>query len=308
MREIIGWGGLLVVLAAASYLSHFSTPDGPRRAEPLARLGGLSRVELRTETATVTIERLREDGERFTRIRVGDEVFTGNAALDERMDELAELTPERTLGELGPEQLDKTGLGGKGSLQLFEGEELALDLALGDRAGGAGARYARIRGREVVHLLDARLVSDLAAARSRYMQRSLLSTEVRELYGVRLRAGDRVERFVHVNRLSARDDYWARPEAEDRIAEEASNYVDKLLRLAARRYVDEAAFEAAAPVLSTTWTGEDDRELERLELRRAGDAASPRYLARSTATRLPVEVPRGAAEVLERDLALVLGD
>lgn len=309
MMENRIYAGAALLLGLLSYLSVYSKPD----AEPTTDVvlvdmpvEQLERVELMTETATVKVTRsptakpvvIAERRDTAAR-------FTGNDQLVEALDSFAHLRAARSLGAMSDEALVKAQLSPpQGKLRLgFRDRE--HEVAIGGETKGGRYTYAKMKEEEQVVLLESGPLNKLKAARSRYMQRSLRDVDMKDVHAIELRAGSEENRFLHRNRLSPRDAFWARPETEGAFEEGASNFIDKINRLGVSRYLsEEEATKPSSTVLEVKWLGEADEVLETLALERV-DGERPRYVARSTATQAPVEVPSYMAEQIERDRHLV---
>ena len=103
------------------------------------------------------------------------------------------------------------------------------------------------------------------------------------------------------------DAFWASSTAPDERHETLGNYVDKVLKLTARKYgTSESPLPQGDPLFSMSWENDSGKTLENVRLFKS-DEKRVSYLVQSEATHVPVEVSRTIGEQLERDLDVILG-
>ena len=271
-------------------------------------------LALLTRTQTVSVERRKAsgDGPAYVWFDVGSGAkkrgFVANETVTGLFESFAPFQAFRSLGtDLTAEQLEEAKLDppqGKLIIRLASGDRT---YEIGGRTFGARDWYVRPSGGKEVFLVASRVISDLEFPEGRFMQRPLRKMVEKDISAAVLKAGDKEKRFLHQNRLSEKDEYWADPRSPDVRNETIENYLAKLNGLAASAYLEPDAISGATKVLEVSWLEGDDVK-ERLELYRVPGGDKEKYVAVSTASILPVEVPRTTAEQLEQDLAVVLAD
>lgn len=310
MTENRVYGGLLVVLLFLAYLSwHHEPPEPGSSAVVLAGAApeALERVRLETRSATVTVDArqappwivVEQAGRRFE--------LAGNSAFEKARAELAELEALRSLGRPSGEARERTGLEApQGHLEVSAaGKTVALEL--GKKTPGGRDWYAQRAGDDEVLLLSGTLVTDLLAARGRFMQRQVVTAAADTIAKARIEAGGVTLEVIHGNRLSPRDAFWARSDTPEVADAALGNYLEKARQLPVQSYPPKAELPVdPTPVLTLSWLGGSDELLEQMALFRAERDGTLRYYAESPATGRLAELPRSTAEQLERDLSLVL--
>ena len=314
MSENKLYGVLLAALLALAYLSWHRASDAPGETQ-VALLNGqpqaLKGIRLVAPTATVAVSFREAEPTRHAWFEVqtasGQRRFTGNKAFHDNLKAYAQLKAERSLGKLGRSDLEQTGLVRPSRRLELEFGERVRSFEIGGQTSGARDYYLRRAGGKEVFLVRRSMISDLETPQGRFMQRRLRRAPLKDVAELEISAGSQTTAGLQQNRVSPTDAYWARAENPDSVSDALGNYVTKLERLTAVKYLEDASvFDGATPVLSVRWKGDDEELLDTLELRRRADTSTPTYIARTNATQAPVEVPRFVAEQLESDLALVL--
>jgi hypothetical protein len=318
MSEVKLYGGLLVGLLVAAYVSH--TRQAPPPDEGAVRIldakpEELEKLELFARTQTVAFAwRSTPEGERYPWFEIeSGGARRGFAGSDESKTMLGSFAPFlalRSLGtELSAEELKQVGLAGpKPERRLVLGlRGGARAFEVGGRTSGARDHYVRPEGSREVFLVAARVLADLDLPDGKFMQRKLRSATLAEVERVVLAANGKRVTALHKNRRSQADAFWASESKPDEKDETLANYLDKLEKLSALEYLGDAkAPGGESVVLEVSWVGEKDEALGKLTLSRSGEGETASYRALSTATRTPVKVSRVTGEQLERDLEAVL--
>lgn len=315
MNEVKLYTAVLLALMVAAYLSW--TGDGEADQETKVTLlsatpEAIEGIELFTETSTVKLSFREVAGEKVPWFEVENSrstrAFAGGEDTSKLLEDFAPFEALRSLGKgLSKEELALTGLDApKRKLVIrLSGKDKTFDV--GERTSGARDHYVRPKASEEVYLVASKVLGDLQFPEGKFMQRKLREAPKTEVEKVTVNAGERGITALQKNRLSARDAFWASEAAPDEKNDTLGNYLDKLEKLTAVEYeADTKAFDAATPVLEAVWYGEDDKELGRVSLRRAGEGKDATFYALSTATKLPVKVSRFTAEQLERDATTAL--
>lgn len=234
--------------------------------------------------------------------------FVGNKSTKDLFASFAPFVALRGLGPgLTADQLKEVKLdhpSGKLVVRTKAGDKT---FEIGGRSYGARDWYLRPVGSKEVYLVASRVLSDLEFPEGRFMQRKLRELESKDVSSAVLKAGQKEKRMLHQNRLSEKDAYWADSAAPDARNETIENYLSKLDGLTASTYLEPDAVKDATQVLEVSWY-EDESPKETMTLYRTHEGDKLKYIAVSTATQLPVEVPRTTAEQLEQDLAVVIHD
>lgn len=315
--EVRVLAGVVLLLLAGAYLS-WTRKEQKVTQETVTILdvkpSEVQGLALVTRTQTVSVERRKAVGDQpaYVWFDVGAGAkkrgFVANKTVSTLFESFAPFQAFRSLGsELTPQQLEEAKLDppqGKLIIRLAGGDRT---YDLGGRTFGARDWYVRPSGSKEVYLVASRVVSDLEFPEGRFMQRPLRGLVEKDLSAAVLEAGGKQKRFLHQNRLSEKDEYWADPKSPDVRNETIENYLAKLNGLAASAYLEPDVISGATKVLEVSWL-EDDDPKERLVLYRLPDGDKHKYVAVSTISILPVEVQRTTAEQLEQDLAVVLAD
>jgi hypothetical protein len=271
----------------------------------------LSGVVLVTRTQTVSIARRAVDGREVSFFEIDQagrkRGFKANKQVSALLDGFGPFEAVRSLGALEAKQLDEVKLTSPQAKLILRvgGKDKVFEL--GTRTFGTRDWYVRAAGGREVYVVASKVIGDFEYPEGRFMQRQLRDLAEKDVSKVVLKAGGRERTFVHQNRLSEKDAFWAKADAPDQRDETIDNYLHKLDGLTATQYVEPAVVAQATPVLSVSWF-EDDKPKESLDLVRAGGPGVEKYYVTSTATALPVEVPSSSASQLEQDLATILAD
>ncbi len=118
---------------------------------------------------------------------------------------------KRTLGVVDEAKLEAMGL--KTPLRSLvvktaRGKTLTLDV--GEQSYGAQGRYARVRGDNVVHLIDAAIATGLEGGSDALLEKRLLTAELESIRGFSLKAGAATGGWVHVDKDQATKRFFAK--------------------------------------------------------------------------------------------------
>lgn len=273
MTEIRILAGFLAVLLMGAYLSWFSEDapavrrivlvDGDARA--------LERLELVTDTTTVSIEmRVDDAGARFPWIRHerkgASDRFVGGERVEEALDRLVPLMAERSLGEdLDPETLGGMGLvPDSGRLEMTVGGDVRA-FELGGRTGATdrGDYYLRRAGDDEVVLVAGRDLEAVERA-DRGRQRTIQSSEERDVARFTVTAADRTVELLHQNRTDS-DAFWALASEPESKSDPAARLVREVLRMSITDFPDPEPTVPDARV-RFEWFGADGEPLGWAEL------------------------------------------
>lgn len=280
----------------------------------------VTQVELRGGTDRVALS--RRDGERplywvsVTRApEAGEQTaaeFVGGEGVATLLEALAPLEAIRSLGALEGESVAELGLEeGVSRLEITCGER-SIVLDVGGTAYGTGNRYLRRSGEHEVFLVGAATLRSLETAEFQLMQRALHTFEESDIVELTITVDGQARRLEQRARFSRPE--WVDAEEPDRRNELYGNWLGRIARLRAQRYLapdaspggSEAGVSAApVPVVRVVYRGDGDAELGRLELVRV-DGDEVEYYARTETTRSWVLVPNSVAAQVEEDARSVV--
>jgi len=317
MKEVKILSVLLLALLGAAYWS--SSQDGQARSSERVTIfeidkGAVTGLQLVTRTQTVSVS-FREDAEKqsYPWFRVETKTstrgFVGNDKTEKLIKKFAQLEAIRSLGSsFDADALKKLNLDSPLRRLAISTKSERRQFALGGRTHGARDHYIRSDGSREVFLVKKKTISDLESPESQFMQRKVVELAMEDLAAVVISAQGKTKRVLRQNRLSAKDAFWASEKLPQERDETLGNFVDKALRLTARKYGSkESPLDGGKLILTLKLQAEADRALETLVLFKH-DEKRLSYSVRSRSTHVRAEVSRSVAEQLERDLEAVLED
>ena len=271
---------LLGIALVAAYLVAFSEDSESSADEVVVLPGNADDIESVTYTSdesTVSVS-VREDGlGRYTWIRVvdspsieeGDDddsatdeeppaavaapppedevtVFLGSARAMALVEDFAPLTARRSLGTLDAAKLDELELTSPSSSLGVVRRGREASLALGGETFGTRHRYASYEGQ--VFVLGNTLVRPLSQAKTRLVERKLVGWDEAEIESISIDTASGPVALEQANRDDREEAYWTTSGTAG-ANEEATDWVERLLRLRARTYLEEEPGELV-PILT----------------------------------------------------------
>lgn len=249
------------------------------------------------------------------RIEKEKNIFVANKAAETYLEKWDPLQAIRSLGELSEEQ--------EASLELSDAKaRLALKCGgvekvfrIGGSAYGSGDRYLRAEDGGPVYLLEAETVRAIESAKFRFMQRELHRFEMRRVETLTIEAAGRSRTLLHRNRLDKAKAEWVDQAAPDRRNELFANWLERVERLRAQKYLAadatpetdvEKATGSPELLAKLVYKSVDGDTLGSFELMKV-PAEMDIFYARTEATRGWVTVLRSVAQQVADDLAAVVG-
>lgn len=256
----------------------------------------------------VEVTRAPEEGD------ATDAQFVGGEGIEALLEAVAPLEALRGLGAIEGDALAELELGEaeRSRLTVTCGER-SIVLDVGGTAYGTGSRYLRRSGESEIYLVGAATLRSLDTAEFQLMQRALHTFEGSDVAELTVVVDGTSRRLEQRGRFSRPE--WVDAEEPDRRNELYGNWLGRLARLRAQRYLapgvepgarEGAVSAAPVPVLRLTYRGDGDHELGTLELVRV-DGAESEYFARTETTRSWVQVPSSVATQIEEDSRPVVG-
>lgn len=315
MNEVKVWGATLAVLLVGAYLS-YTKKDESGSTEAVTILDqkkeALTRIDFYTKTQTVSVSLKDEGGEKYgwfeVEVRKRKRTFAGNEETDKLLEGFAPFKALRSLGkDLAGKEFEETKLQKpERRLVLSYGGE-KREFEVGGRTSGARDHYLRAKGGNEIYLVASKILGDLEYPEGKFMQRKLRAAKLDQVEKVSLSAGGKTKVALQKNKSAGKDAFWAAEATPEDKDETLGNFVDKLDKLTATDYLDDAkVIEGAQTVLEATWFGEADKNLGTTKLLKKGQGKDTEYYAVSGATHLPVKVSRFTSEQLEKDLGTLL--
>ena len=316
MKEVKVLLALLVLLLGVAYWSN-SEEDGPRVVKSVSVFetdaSNITGLRLVTKTQTVSMS-FRQDDKKASypwfriETKSSTRAFVGNDKVEKLLKKYANFEAIRSLGsDFDSERLSKLKFDSparKLTIQLKSGER---KFELGGRTHGARDHYLRSVGGKEVFLVAKKLIADFESPESQLTLRKIMKLSMEDVAAVVVTAKEKSQKILRQNRLSAKDAFWAASAAPDERNETLGNYVDKALKLTARKYgPKESPLPQGDLLFSMRWEDDSGKTLDTIHLFKS-DEKRVSYLVQSEATHVPVEVSRTIGEQLERDLAVILG-
>lgn len=145
--------------------------------------------------------------------------FPGGKTVVTAIEALEPLKTKRTLGVVDAAQLAPMGLAPPERTLTIKTPKKTLVLELGEASYGAQGRYARVQGESIVHLIDTAIVTGLEGGADTLLEKRLITTELEDITGFSVKAGDKQLAYAHQNRdqpttrfFAKRDDVQAKDE------------------------------------------------------------------------------------------------
>jgi hypothetical protein len=188
------------------------------------------------------------------------------------IDAVAPLKTKRTLGVIAADRLGSMGLAEpQRSLTITTARGRTLTLDIGDASYGAQGRYARVRGDDVVHLLEPAIVSGVEGSVDALLEKRPLPAEIDAVRALAVRAGDRAGEWVHVDRDQPAKRRLARRDEPNGKDDAATKLLGTLRGLRGTKLVDDAA--KAGDAVATFVVDLGDEGPLTLELVQRGDGS-----------------------------------
>lgn len=315
MREVKVLSVLLCVLLVAAYWS--SSQEGSTRSSERVTIfevdeSAVTGLRLVTRTQTVSMS-FRKDAVQaeypWFRIETksSTRAFVGNEKSGNLIKAFAEFEAIRSLGS----SFDKAALKNLSfhspnrrlTILMKSGERV---FELGGRTHGARDHYLRSVGQKEVFLLRKKTIADLESPEAQFMQRKMLEVEMLDLASVVITAGKKSKTVLRQNRLSAKDAFWASEDLPQARNETLGNFIDKALRLTARKYgTKESPLEGGDLILSLELRDESKQTLDRIMLYKH-DSKRLSFSVHSASSHVRAEVSRSISQQLETDLPSLL--
>jgi hypothetical protein len=230
--------------------------------------------------------------------------FIGVKTAEDLAKQLAPLMALRKVGQVEPKRAEEFGLDKPdGTLKVkIRGAEHGL--VFGGTTPGGQERYAKELGTNVVYAVSGELISNLAAAESRLLERDLHGFQALDVTRVRVSKGGKSREIVA---LPEKKGGWADPATPTKLDETAGNWMAKLERLHVQEYVEtpKTPLRREDAVLRIEYFA-GSKPLGSLELYKVPAEKGSDYLVKTERTRWAAQVLTSAAEQVEQDLGSVL--
>ena len=345
-RGIFGYLLVLSLSLGLAYHTWTGDKEAPDETVTIFDYGRRELVRIEVETATRFVEvrplKSAHSGERYfwiTVTSVGGEVgeysdtnpgndpakaldktlekikeFKGNSAFDELMQELQPLAGLRAFGRLGEEKLVEFGLAEATERFVVELGSGRREFILGGTSYGDRNRYLRDTDTGDVFMLKEQIIRSLSYPEGRFMEKNLHPFKEQDVERIAVAADDGERELHHIALAGGRYSGWADPGDREKDKHLYSNWVKKLFRLRAERYLprDRATTPSEPPDSARTLCElryyRRAKELGFLTLYRAAgsDEEAPEYFARSESTEGVVTLVGAVTEELLEDLAGVI--
>jgi hypothetical protein len=225
--------------------------------------------------------------------------FAGNEQAQILWDSFAPLYALRELATPSPDALPSFGLDEpEASLQVTVDNRTSA-IEVGGSSYGTRDRYVRLEDR--VFLLDSKLLRSLQAANTRLVERRLHPLTEGDLVSLELTRGADLRVWAHQNREDSKNRYWSPADSPEQRAVSAATWIDKLLKLRVKGYIDPLALpDDAKPLFTYVVTGTDASWPVQVTF--AETDGETTYYATSSFTRATTELTRTVAQNAIADL------
>lgn len=283
---------------------------------------GLTKLTFSNDKRTVKVVPAKDGDARFYRIYVDEKnpdvkvkkkEFVGSEDLDELLEDLNPLRAVRALGKVPKKEQKELDFKKDGPRLNVACKSGRIDLEFGGLAYGVPQRYARAKSDSKLYLFEDNLINQLKSAETSLMQRKMNRFEIKEVETLTVKGFGSSKKLLQRNRLVPRKAEWVDAQNPDRRNELFGNWLDRVDRLSAQKYLpkgakpgsdeDSAGTGSTEPVVELVYTSPGNRKLGTLELVKAGE----NYYARSSATRNWVKVSKSVAQQVADDAREVVG-
>ena len=177
--------------------------------------------------------------------------FPGGRPVTNALKALEPLRSKRTLGVVDDARLAAMGLAQPArTLTVTTKSGRSVTLELGDTSFGAQGRYARVKGDNVVHLIDAAVTSGVEGGVDTLLEKQPLTAELEDVRAYAVKSGDRSASFVHVARQQPTKRYFARRDDGETKDEAGTKLLATLRNLRGTKLADDATAAAAGAVVA----------------------------------------------------------
>jgi len=198
-------------------------------------------------------------------------VLTAVAALEP-------LKTKRTLGPVDAERLKAMGLEAPVRSLSITTKTGVLELEIGEASYGAQGRYARVKGKPDVHLIDGAIVSGLEGGIDALLEKRAVTLELDAITGFSVEGAGKAAAFVHVDKDQPSTRYFATKDDLKKKHEAAAKVMTTLRNLRGTKLAPkELAEKAGAVALKFMVTA--DGGAETVELLERGEGEG--YLLRA---------------------------
>ena len=220
------------------------------------------------------------------------------------MKNLSPLAAKRSLEVNDPEKLSQLGLTTPASrLEIDRGGKTEI-MEIGSEAYGTRDYYARHRGSGRIYMLERDLIQPLKYARTRLPDRTLYSFDRASIVRATLTADGQSAAWNQNNADDKQAAHWSPVDAPDDEAENANDWLDKLLNLKGTKYADpDDPPTDLRPRFALTLKTVDDSET--LQVMQVGDDGD--WYGQSAHTRGLIKLVRSGASDLSEDTSTLLG-
>ncbi len=190
------------------------------KGETKTTMSGKGALRMATVAITQQVGE-QEDKETVTGAKI---VHTAVAALEP-------LKTKRTLGPVDGERLKAMGLDAPVRTVVVESKKGTLELELGESSYGAQGRYARVKGKADVHLIDAAIASGLEGGVETLLEKRAITVELEQIEGYSVQAGGKSLALVHMEKEQPSTRYLATKDEPSRKREAAGKVLTTLRNL-----------------------------------------------------------------------------
>jgi hypothetical protein len=164
--------------------------------------------------------------------------FKGSEKAKALMDSLSPLAARRRLTISDDGKLEQLGLLTPGSRIEIDRAGSTEVLEIGAESYGTRDYYVRHVGTDQFYLFERDLIQPLKYARTRLPDRRLSGLEPADLRSATLTVGEDAQTWTQVHGEDQRKAHWVHPDSPDTVAEQATTWLDKFLKLKGTKFAD----------------------------------------------------------------------
>lgn len=228
-------------------------------------------------------------------------IYPGTAKAKELFEKLAPLKAAREIQVTDPEKRKAMGLDGSPSELTLRFGETERVIEVGNATFGSGNLYIR-SGDDRVFLMPARTVSSLRHGASALLDRRLFAIERTEVERVLITAGAQSREFIQRHREDKDEAFFADPAEPDQKLEQASLWIDRLLRL---RVTDVNGKDQSEPPALSVEFHKADQSVAAVKIWQPNGRTAAALTKRFPSN---ITVPKPAVDSLLKDLESVLSE
>jgi len=243
----------------------------------------------------------REGASREPETTTEREIYRASSVFDRFLDDISPLRARRKLPEPDEQRRRAYGFDGETKKLVVTAADDSHTFTIGNHTYGRQHIYLRDEASGDYFVVEAGVIGPFKFDETRLKEQRVMAEGEKQLTSVAVSSDGRsVELFRH-NRDDPSAAYWSFGEDAKTREETAQAWIDKLLRVQIKRYVDAERPDDLQPRLVVRLEPTDG-ETTSIEFFERETDQGTEYFARSDYTKMPVELKRSSASTLIADL------